>query len=258
MTELRVIVENVVRPVRARIGRKLRMCEELLTHVTAVYDEEIQRGSTHAEALRHTQQRFGDNEAIRDDLQSSVPRWEAMSFTQIGWQQWSWGQWGTRRQNETKSHQLTRIAVLHGFLSAGLYALILFAGLPFMGGVSPGPYQVPWGILVFGLLQAVSIWMLHWSGPALLDKTIEHEGTNRQFLFRVAGFFFMLSHMLILGLSVYLFLDPSIPASTWGLLIGAVVGLPGLFAPLLGYQFWPGRLVEWQHLLLQKNNDRTI
>lgn len=252
MKELKVLVEHVVRPVRARIGRKLRMCEELLTHVTAVYNEEIERGSTHAEALAHTQERFGDNGAIRDDLQSSVPTWEAVSFTHIGWQRWSWAQWGTRRQDETKAHQLTRIAVLHGFLSAGLYALILFAALPFMGGVSPGPYQVPWGILVFGLLQAVSIWVMHGVGPALLDKPIEHEGTNRRFFFQVAGFFFMLSHMLILGLSVYLFLDPSIPTSTRGLLIGAMVGLPGLFAPLLGYQFWPGRLEEWRHLLLHE------
>ena len=43
LNELRVVVERAVRPVRAGDRRKLRMREELLDHVVAIYGEELGR-----------------------------------------------------------------------------------------------------------------------------------------------------------------------------------------------------------------------
>ena len=40
LTQLKIFVERVVRPVRASIRRKRKMREELLAHVTSVFAEE--------------------------------------------------------------------------------------------------------------------------------------------------------------------------------------------------------------------------
>ena len=40
LTELKIIVERAVRPVRASTSRKRKMREELLAHVSGVFEEE--------------------------------------------------------------------------------------------------------------------------------------------------------------------------------------------------------------------------
>jgi ATP-dependent Clp protease ATP-binding subunit ClpC len=70
MTQLKVLVERAVRPVRASIDRKRKMREELLAHVTAVYEEEARRDV--AGALERTAQRFGPPAELTRQLQASV------------------------------------------------------------------------------------------------------------------------------------------------------------------------------------------
>ena len=43
LTRLKVLVERAVRPVRASMSRKHKMREELLAHVSAVFEEEAAR-----------------------------------------------------------------------------------------------------------------------------------------------------------------------------------------------------------------------
>ena len=43
MNELMVHVERAVRPVRANPARKFKMRQELLAHLTGIYDEELAR-----------------------------------------------------------------------------------------------------------------------------------------------------------------------------------------------------------------------
>src|SRR5262249_59473224 len=59
LTQLKIIVERAVRPVRATTSRKRKMREELLAHVTAVFEEEA---TLHEEsvALARMAVRFGD------------------------------------------------------------------------------------------------------------------------------------------------------------------------------------------------------
>ena len=73
LMQLKVIVERAVRPVRASVFRKRKMREELLAHVSGVYEEEARLGDEPA-ALARTQERFGQAAELTGQLQVSVPR----------------------------------------------------------------------------------------------------------------------------------------------------------------------------------------
>jgi hypothetical protein len=71
--QLRIIVEKAVRPVRASMSRKRKMREELLAHVSAVFEEEAARLDNEQAALERTAQRFGNPAELTGQLQASVP-----------------------------------------------------------------------------------------------------------------------------------------------------------------------------------------
>jgi hypothetical protein len=78
LTRLKILVERAVRPVRATSHRKHKMREELLAHVTAVFEEELARLGEEPLALERTAQRFGASAELTAQLQQSVPasdRW---------------------------------------------------------------------------------------------------------------------------------------------------------------------------------------
>ena len=72
LSALRVVVERVVRPVRVSDVRKLRMREELLDHLTAVYEEELGRLGDEGAALTRATERFGVPGDLTEELQRSV------------------------------------------------------------------------------------------------------------------------------------------------------------------------------------------
>jgi hypothetical protein len=71
--QLKIIVERAVRPVRASMSCKLKMREELLAHINAVFDEEAARLHNDQAALERTAQRFGNPAELTGQLQMSVP-----------------------------------------------------------------------------------------------------------------------------------------------------------------------------------------
>ena len=75
LTELKIIVERAVRPVRATFNRKRRMREELLAHLVAAFEEEAGKLGDEQAALRQVKQRFGDPNELTSELQQVVPRW---------------------------------------------------------------------------------------------------------------------------------------------------------------------------------------
>lgn len=75
-TALKVIVERAVRPVRATLSRKKKMREELLAHVTEVFNDEFATSDDEALAVAKARERFGDPQEISRQLQESVPRWK--------------------------------------------------------------------------------------------------------------------------------------------------------------------------------------
>lgn len=80
MKALRIHVERVVRPLRASYWRKDRMREELLEHLTRLYDDELAATGDSATAAAQAIARFGDASALSRELQDSVPRLERWGF----------------------------------------------------------------------------------------------------------------------------------------------------------------------------------
>jgi hypothetical protein len=76
LTQLKILVERAVRPVRACLHRKRRIREELLAHVTAVFEEESRQGDE-AAALARTAERFGPPADLTPQLQAAIPAHDA-------------------------------------------------------------------------------------------------------------------------------------------------------------------------------------
>jgi hypothetical protein len=94
LTQLKILVERAVRPARATTSRKRKMREELLAHVTAVFEEEVK---LHEEAvtLARTAARFGDVGELTRQLQAAVPASDApahavASFVGVAMQEPVW------------------------------------------------------------------------------------------------------------------------------------------------------------------------
>jgi hypothetical protein len=73
LTQLKIIVERAVRPVRASFARKRKMREELLAHVGGVFEEELARLGNERTALERTAQRFGKPAELTEQLEAAVP-----------------------------------------------------------------------------------------------------------------------------------------------------------------------------------------
>ena len=74
LIQLKILVERVVRPVRANLNRKRQMREELLAHVCGVFEQEVARLGDGPGALAQTQERFGKATELTEQLQTSVPK----------------------------------------------------------------------------------------------------------------------------------------------------------------------------------------
>ena len=73
LKDLKVVVEQAVRPVRATLGRKRRMREELLAHLLAIFDEETAGCVDATTAVERAKRRFGDPRELTPQLQQAVP-----------------------------------------------------------------------------------------------------------------------------------------------------------------------------------------
>jgi ATP-dependent Clp protease ATP-binding subunit ClpC len=80
LLKLRVIVERAVRPVRASLARKKKMREELLAHVTGVFEDELPRSPDEATALNQVESRFGDPDELSQRLQESIPKRDCFAY----------------------------------------------------------------------------------------------------------------------------------------------------------------------------------
>ena len=78
LTQLKIIVERAVRPVRASTSRKGKMREELLAHVVGVFEEEWAKLGDERTAVERTALRFGNPAEVTGQLQESVPARDAV------------------------------------------------------------------------------------------------------------------------------------------------------------------------------------
>jgi hypothetical protein len=82
------IVERAVRPLHASTQRKRKMREELLAHLSAIYDQERVELHNPAAAQAAAAARFGNPDELADQLQAALPFHERVSYFVERWFAW--------------------------------------------------------------------------------------------------------------------------------------------------------------------------
>ncbi|HTQ37909.1 MAG TPA: Clp protease N-terminal domain-containing protein [Pirellulales bacterium] len=114
-------VERAVRPVRTTTAHKRKVREELLVHLTAIYDEELARSKNPTTAMHEAQLRFGDPTELAHELDAAVPRNERIGFHFERWLGW--------RAPESSVHYLVRQARSTLFILVGIGMVPLLLAL---------------------------------------------------------------------------------------------------------------------------------
>ena len=87
------IVAQVVRPIWASPSHKRLIHEELMMHVTSVFDEELDRLGDEEAAFQATRERFGVESELGSQLQDCIPRlerWLLISEREVLMSRWFW------------------------------------------------------------------------------------------------------------------------------------------------------------------------
>src|SRR6478672_11130011 len=114
------IVERAVRPLQASTPRKRKMREELLTHLSAIYDQELVRLRNPTAALAAAAERFGNPDELAEQLQAVLPFYERIDFSIERWFAW--------RAPESVAKYALRQSVLAFGICATIFPL-LFVGI---------------------------------------------------------------------------------------------------------------------------------
>jgi hypothetical protein len=199
LTQLKIIVERAVRPVRATTSRKRKMREELLAHVTAVFEEEAK---LHEEsiALARTAARFGNVGELTRQLQAAVPASDAAahaveSFVVVATQ-------------EPVLHRAWRYAV-----AVGVFCTCLLAAYILVFGLVTGS----WGEWVT-LARLPSILTPVWMATLIFVATFLEHGM-RQALFGPGGRSWL--RAIVIGLLAWLLVP--------GLVLAWEIAVSGVF-----------------------------
>jgi ATP-dependent Clp protease ATP-binding subunit ClpC len=131
LTQLKIIVERAVRPVRASSSRKRKMREELLAHVVGVFEEESARLGDERAALEQAALRFGNPAEVTRQLQQSVPTLDSIE---------RFDDWVSFRPCEYTWHRAVRYTVTVEMIAL----LFLFAVLILGGRLGEFPTDALW------------------------------------------------------------------------------------------------------------------
>jgi hypothetical protein len=105
MKALRSEVERVVAPLQANPWRKNRIREELLAHLTALYEDEVARNAEPLQSLAAALARFGEPAELTRNLQATVPLAERVLCYRFPGNAWT-----DRRPTETAIAHIFRTA----------------------------------------------------------------------------------------------------------------------------------------------------
>jgi len=120
LAQLKIIVERAVRPLQASTPRKRKMREELLTNLSAIYDQELVRLRNPTEDLAAAADRFGNPDELAEQLQAVLPFYERIDFSIERWFAW--------RAPESVAKYALRQSVLAFGICATIFPL-LFVGI---------------------------------------------------------------------------------------------------------------------------------
>jgi hypothetical protein len=121
LTQLKIVVERAIRPVRASMSCKRKMREQLLAHVNGVFEEEFSQVNDEHTALERTALRFGNPTEVTGQLQESVPAGD-----------------GIPRFFEGRPGESMNWCVLRFVLGLGAVCLVIFGAALFAAGWERG------------------------------------------------------------------------------------------------------------------------
>jgi ATP-dependent Clp protease ATP-binding subunit ClpC len=115
------IVERVVRPVHAGTPRKLKMREELLAHVSEIYDQELARLNDPPAAMAETTARFGDPSELTAQFQRSLSTSDRLSYHLERWFGWRAPESAARYTLRVAGQVFIAIAAVCAVLAVGAF-----------------------------------------------------------------------------------------------------------------------------------------
>ena len=159
LTQLKIIVERAVRPVRASTLHKRKMREELLAHVSGVFEEEFAQLGDERAALERTTLRFGTAAEVTGQLQESVPASDGFRRFWEG------------RPGESTMRVAFRLAWVSGTLAVFSFVVALFA----VGSIRALPLEALimclCGVLALPVYLSVLAFLTDWMEKALYGPT---------------------------------------------------------------------------------------
>jgi hypothetical protein len=144
-------VERAVRPVRASTAWKRKTREELLAHLTTIYDEEQSRRQDPVAAMQAAVERFGDPAKLSRELESALPASQRHGyiFERIfGW-----------RAPESAARYMLRQATLSFAIMFALCLLIVIGTLCFAPG-GQSSWHLIWTALTVVLITPLAQFFL--------------------------------------------------------------------------------------------------
>lgn len=159
LTQLKTIVERAVRPVRASTLHKRKMREELLAHVSGVFEEEFTQLGDERAALERTTLRFGTPAEVTGQLQESVPASDRFIRFWEG------------RPGESTMRVTFLLAWVSGTFAVFSFVVALFA----VGSIRALPVEAPimslCGILAMPVYLSGLAFLTDWMEKALYGPT---------------------------------------------------------------------------------------
>ncbi len=258
MIELRRHVERIVRPIRASATRKVRMREELLAHLTQMYEEELAAQGDRSTALAAAQVRFGDPAELRQELQGTVTWIEQVMCTRLETKKNPFG----RRPGEATLAFIRRTALWGTIINAALW--MTFVGFVAIAGPRRAQEARPGGMLVLVVAYVLLFPLLVYGPLVLCDRSsrawqslTESTGRDRlRFGLRLIGF--LLATMAVYTIGTLVFLTLFNRATTisivsnfwfWGITLAAgLVGLPITLFQVRDQRRWE----RWEGLVIDE------
>jgi len=254
--QLKAQVERVVHPVRASVGRKMKMREELLGHLTTSYEEGLANGLKEEEAIRRALERFGEPAVLRAELQASVPVVEGILYfaipfhsriTEAGRTLW-------KGDDESALRHAWRLcgSVLAACLPYLLGAYALLFGYLAATGTARSSLSECWRFVTAFHGASLVCFFLYIVFLDEVQQALQTAGSSLHRAARIGAWCVPAIAMVLgSGMGVWIIVGKPSPHVTWQLLVAVSVLVPGmLVCPAIALTADRKRREEWESLIL--------
>ncbi|MEW4486861.1 hypothetical protein AB1L42_02200 [Thalassoglobus sp. JC818] len=238
---LMIPVERVVRPIHAAMTSKMRMRNELYSHLEQIYQEEFAATQDETKALERSLARFGDLDEIRTQLQSGISKplqWVARLDALF-----------SRRPGEPPLSFAVRNSVQIGAVFLVQWVLILLLAVLRLSAVRESAWLIAPYFLILSLTAASVTFVVLLIAQPLVDRPVGE--LSKWELFRGATLFGVVAAVAeaVLLFGGKIFSNWEQPLYLFPLMGTAFLGAAGMFSVVI-YLFRNelSQLSQWHEL----------